>query len=278
MSSKESHSFSVFVACQIGIHGAIVLQHLIFLQRLSTDGWVKKSNKAMLEIYPYIKPKELRNVLDRFERDGITVSKIENALPADRTKSYHVTNFGLKIYGIEPFAQTANGMPETANPFAQRANDNVPKGQMLIKEYCSVNSSFVSEDAPAKNENLSTPNTPIARGENMPGRADAGPDWGGFPKANTSDELQSELSRIYRLYPQEWRNTKEATPAQTWPDDKIKAVVSNFCDWAISEGWERRTFRQINARLKRWFKDEPLMQRKPQQQESTRPLRPVKTA
>lgn len=50
--------------------------------------------------------------------------------------------------------------------------------------------------------------------------------------------------------------TKEATPAMNWPAEKVTQVVNGFYDWAISEGWERRTFQQINARPKRWFKDE----------------------
>lgn len=85
------------------------------------------------------------------------------------------------------------------------------------------------------------------------------PGWNDFPKADTPDQLKAELSRFYQARPEDWKMTKEATPAQTWAADQTAAVVARFCDWAIGEGWERRTFKQINARLKRWFKEEPLM-------------------
>ena len=95
------------------------------------------------------------------------------------------------------------------------------------------------------------------------GAAPVSPGWNDFPKADTPDELKAELSRFYQARPEDWRMTKEATPAQNWTKAQTETVVSKFCDWAIGEGWEKRKFKQINARLKRWFKEEPLMQPKP---------------
>ena len=116
------------------------------------------------------------------------------------------------------------------------------------------------QHAPAPNfsADLNTENLLSKR----PGGAALSPGWNDYPKADTPEELKAELSRFYATRPQDWRMTKEATPAQVWSRAQTEIVVAKFCDWAIGEGWEKRTFKQINARLRRWFKEEPLMQPK----------------
>lgn len=124
--SKLSHSFSVDVACSIGIEGAIILQHIIFLQGSSEDGWVKRSRAAMATTYPYLTDKQIRGALDRLERDGYLLSKIENKISSDRTKSFLVTKKGHELYGISHW-------PFGPMQYDKRANDNVPKGPMHTK-------------------------------------------------------------------------------------------------------------------------------------------------
>jgi len=146
--SKESHSFSVSVACQVGVNSAIMLQHFIFLQRYSPDGWVKKSAKSIQETYQYLTEKEIRGAIERLCKGGYVFDKIENAVKADRTKSFFVSELGHKLYETQPFALLSNGVTKRANGFDKRANDNFPKGQMLIKEDCIFNSSVVDVPPP----------------------------------------------------------------------------------------------------------------------------------
>ena len=89
--------------------------------------------------------------------------------------------------------------------------------------------------------------------------SNGGPRWRDYPKAQTPDELLAELQAIYKNNREQWRATIDGTPAAKWSQAKTAEVVSRFCAWAIGEGWERRTFGQINARLKIWFTDEPRM-------------------
>lgn len=86
-----------------------------------------------------------------------------------------------------------------------------------------------------------------------------GPGWRDYPKAQTPDELLAELQAIYKNNKEQWRATIEGTQAAKWSQTKTAEVVSRFCAWAIGEGWERKTFGQINARLKMWLIDEPRM-------------------
>lgn len=130
--SKLNHSFSVSVACIVGVNKAIILQHFIFLQDGTEDGWVRKSNAAIRETYPYLTSKQIRGAVDGMEKDGILFSRIDNESKADRTKSYYVTPEGRTLYGLQPFAERANAIVQKGkSDVAERANEIVPKGQML---------------------------------------------------------------------------------------------------------------------------------------------------
>ena len=277
--SKESHSFSVSVACEVGVNCSIILQHFIFLQRFAPDGWVKKTAKAIKETYQYMTEKEIRGAIDRLCRDGYVFDKIENAVKADRTKSFFVTDSGHKLYGTEPFDKRANGVPKRANGFDKRANDKFPKGQMLIKEDYIVNSLIVGEgNAPAPEVEPSTLNTPFRELPAGAGAA-AGPRWHEVPNANTPREFETYLTGFYANHPQELEYIRERTQFQNNPTG-VPAAIADFCAWAVGEGWNRRTLQQINARLGRWLREQKRFdaQRGAQQQSQTSTRRPIRTA
>ena len=143
---------------------------------------------------------------------------------------------------------------QSLQPSVNKVTPNIEvEYEYKVKESVSE----VKKNAPAKTEISTTLNTEEKTLSTGAGAA-LSPGWNDFPKADTPDQLKDELSRFYQARPQDWRMTKEATPAQNWNTTQTTAVVEKFCDWAVGEGWEKRTFKQINARLKRWFKEEPL--------------------
>lgn len=156
-------------------------------------------------------------------------------------------------------------LPRTGNG-KFRQQDAVENGNIIetIKDSEEIRREYAP--APEKTASLKTEEKKdLAKAPAPP--APAAPPWDAYPKANTPDELLTALRGFY--FPdnkpaEHWRVLIDATPAMNWTAAKQKEVVSNFCDWALSEGWERRTFRQINSRLKRWFKDEPLMAKQKQ--------------
>jgi hypothetical protein len=68
------------------------------------------------------------------EADGLLFSRIDNEKKADRTKSYFVTPDGRNIYGLKPFALSANALCQKGkSDVAKRANEMLPKGQMQYR-------------------------------------------------------------------------------------------------------------------------------------------------
>jgi hypothetical protein len=163
--SKESHGFSVAVACEIGVKRAIIIQHILFLQRslaTSEQGfrqtWVKRSMKALADTYPYLTVKEIRGAVDGLEQSGYIVSKTENQNVFDRVKSFQVTKSGLELMGIIANYEKANASDKRANGASdKRANDNVTKGQMLNSFNYIVNNIVEGE---CENEKPAPPPTP----------------------------------------------------------------------------------------------------------------------
>ncbi len=83
------------------------------------------------------------------------------------------------------------------------------------------------------------------------------PPWGEYPNANTPRELKDKLAAFYKRFPEEFRWTKDGTPATKWSADKMREVMSGFCEHAITSGW-KWDYRQFNSRLKTWFREQPL--------------------
>ena len=101
--SKESHSFSPSVAEVVGVNCALILQHLMFLQKDNLKNgqdwkkvWVTRSAQALTTTYSYLSAKEIRGALDRLEGGEYIFSKIDNKTPGYLRKTGDtVTNDGL---------------------------------------------------------------------------------------------------------------------------------------------------------------------------------------
>lgn len=149
--SKDSHAFNISVACEVGVSGAIMMQHFLFLQKSNiADGenwqqkWVRRSAKSIAKTYPYWSGKQISSIADNLEKGEYIFSKIENASKIDRTKSYILTAKGLLLMGEIPFAQMENGFSKKGNAIAETENAILPNGEMLIKvDYTSFVPSFV---------------------------------------------------------------------------------------------------------------------------------------
>ena len=128
---SESHSFTVSIAQEVGVIGAILFQHFHFLNREAaknnnsefSDAPVKRSIEALASTYSYLTVKQIRLEVDKLEEIGVIQSVKGGGY--DRTKSYFVTQNGL-------FLMKNGHLPKKANAFAQSVKSICPNGQFHL--------------------------------------------------------------------------------------------------------------------------------------------------
>lgn len=77
------------------------------------------------------------------------------------------------------------------------------------------------------------------------------------PNAETPVQLETKLRAFYIDWPEEWKTgILENGKAKIHPDEKRRDIVKDFCCWAIENNRGGDSFRQLNARLQQWFRNE----------------------
>ena len=104
------HYFSAEVAAQIGLHEALILEHINFWieenyrrGRGSHDGrfWMFESVAQMAEAYPYLTPRQVRSALQSLIQKGVIICGNYNQLGRDRTKWYAITDYGHQLLNLD---------------------------------------------------------------------------------------------------------------------------------------------------------------------------------
>lgn len=101
------HHFDIEIAEAYGLNEAIILNNIRFWvihnEANGTnfhDGryWTYNSMKAFEELFPYMKPKSIRNALDKLENEGLLLTGNYNKLAFDRTKWYSLSDKGYALF------------------------------------------------------------------------------------------------------------------------------------------------------------------------------------
>ena len=80
---------------------------------------------------------------------------------------------------------------------------------------------------------------------------------GDRPTADTPVELQTALRAFYADWPNEWSvGVLENGRGKKYPAEQQKEIVKDFCCWAVKNNQQRDTYRQLNAALQNWFRNE----------------------
>ena len=75
--------------------------------------------------------------------------------------------------------------------------------------------------------------------------------------AETPYELETSLREFYKDWPNEWAyGVLENSRGKKYSTERRTEIVRDFCCWAIENNRQRDTFRQLNARLQSWFRNE----------------------
>lgn len=102
----SQHTFDVSVAMQVGIPGAVILQHLLFWieknaanERHLHDGryWTYNSAKAFHKFFPYLTQKQIYTTLDKLVLGGYLQKGNFGERALDRTTWYTFTDKGLVL-------------------------------------------------------------------------------------------------------------------------------------------------------------------------------------
>lgn len=80
---------------------------------------------------------------------------------------------------------------------------------------------------------------------------------GDRPNAQTPVELETELRAFYVAWPNEWKyGILENGRGSRYDTAKQKEMVKDFCCWTVKNNQQHDTFRQLNASLQNWFRNE----------------------
>ena len=139
------HHFDIEIAEAYGLNEAIILNNrrfwVIHNEANGTnfhDGryWTYNSMKAFEELFPYMKPKSIRNALDKLENEGLLLTGNYNKLAFDRTKWYSLSDKGYALFqqfkSICPTGQM--DLTHRANGFDSQGNSNIPNRQMDLPQ------------------------------------------------------------------------------------------------------------------------------------------------
>ena len=150
---SDWHSFSVDVACKVGVNAAIILGNIKhWCKKNKANGkhlhdglyWSYNSIKAFSELYPYLGKGAIDNALKKLESGGYVKVGNYNKTPYDRTKWYAITAKGLALFDEKPFTEEETHFikqeiqePQSENPNGSKQKP-IPDIDQLSTSYKPV--------------------------------------------------------------------------------------------------------------------------------------------
>ena len=231
----DAHAFSTKVACSLGVPGAIVLQHFLFLQQSAagSDGdifglWVKRSARSIAVTYPYWNAKQIHHILSTLEADAVLASKIENDYPGDRTKSYTITQKGFEILGIDHFQKREMVFKKGKSDVQKKEMHNSYNSLSFSSSTTEAETVFDLEAEKEKNTSphSAAPSPPLQKIHIPTETANLKADW----QAKEAFALVRKIpSDRFERYADEFAKEKQAT-LTTY--NSVEDFRKNFLNWA----------------------------------------------
>lgn len=156
----NTHSFSVELATTLGLEKTLILQHFYYWHLSNKDNegmfkdnhtWFFTSRKNILNTFPYLTERKIRDAIDKLIKDGYVLKGNYNPDKMKKTNWYALTKKSLKL-----FDQSSVNM---SNDWSKcPTKDNINKDNNIEKE-------SISKDIPKKEENLSPKSLQTPLGE-----------------------------------------------------------------------------------------------------------------
>lgn len=118
--SSNTHCFSVSLAEKVGLECAIILQHFYTWHRGNKDNpdmnkdkrvWFFLSRKSILEVFPYLTDRKIRNSIESLIASGYVVKGNYNKDSFKKANWYSMTDKAIALF------------EEKSNPLDEKSND-----------------------------------------------------------------------------------------------------------------------------------------------------------
>lgn len=218
---SDWHSFSVDVACKVGVNAAIILGNIKhWCKKNKANGkhlhdglyWSYNSIKAFSKLYPYLGKGAIDNALKKLESGGYVKVGNYNKTPYDRTKWYAITAKGLALFEEKPFAEEETHFIKQEIQEPQSENPNGLK-QKPIPDIDQLSTSYQPVIKPSSEE---------------------------VPFAEIIDYLNKKANRRYRTSTPRTREHIRARWNDGYRLDDFKRVIDvKVADWLGNDKMDR---------------------------------------
>lgn len=236
------HHFDIEIAEAYGLNEAIILNNIRFWVIHNEanganfhDGrfWTYNSMKAFETLFPYMKPKTIRNALEKLETEGLILTGNYNKVSFDRTKWYTLSDKGYALFQqVAPICPTGQmDSPYKANRIAPTVNSISPTGQM---------------DSTLETNGIARRGEPIpdrkpdgkTTDETSDGKPDVKRTYGRYGNVKLTD---TDLSKLKTEFPGDWRERIDRL--STYMDSTGKSYVNHLATirrWAHEDAERSR--------------------------------------
>ena len=131
----NTHSFSVELATTLGLEKTLILQHFYYWHLANKDNegmfkdnhtWFFTSRRNILQVFPYLTEKKIRNAIDELVEKGYILKGNYNPDKMKKTNWYALTEKSLGLFD-QPLAQESNDWSKSPTKDIINKDNNIEK-------------------------------------------------------------------------------------------------------------------------------------------------------
>lgn len=195
--TMNTHSFNVDLAKEIGIEGAILLQHFYYWYQnnknkktYKKDGriWTYNTQTGLSEIFPYLNPRQIRHRMEKLITEEYILKGNYNKVAYDRTNWYTLSDKSLELFGESEGRKRPMEKAKTSN----EKNENVEPIPNINSNINSNTLSSIEKESPIL---FNSPENSSALFQ-----LDSKHNWSTITSNWITEESSSVLNAVYKKY------------------------------------------------------------------------------